>query len=83
MARGASFDVPLLTTWVQRYWDVRYQPGNYNFVEFVVERGYSVLYYDRLGTGQSQVWVLPFFPSFFSLFFRSFCFAQLRSGRFV
>ncbi|KAA8575292.1 hypothetical protein EYC84_004471 [Monilinia fructicola] len=37
------------------YWDVRYQPGNYNFVEFVVERGYSVLYYDRLGTGQSQV----------------------------
>ncbi|KAF2831172.1 alpha/beta-hydrolase [Ophiobolus disseminans] len=38
-----------------RYWDSAYKPQEYSFVEAVVKEGYSVFYYDRLGTGKSQV----------------------------
>ncbi|KAG4425952.1 hypothetical protein IFR04_000896 [Cadophora malorum] len=38
-----------------RYWDSGYQPGNYSFVDFAVTKGYSVLFYDRVGAGQSTV----------------------------
>jgi hypothetical protein len=37
-----------------QYWDSAYNPEEYSFVENVVKQGYSVFYYDRLGTGKSQ-----------------------------
>jgi hypothetical protein len=40
-----------------RYWDSAYKPREYSFVEAMVAEGYSVFYYDRLGTGKSQMYV--------------------------
>jgi pimeloyl-ACP methyl ester carboxylesterase len=40
-----------------QYWDSAYLPEEYSFVENMVARGYSVFYYDRIGTGSSQMWV--------------------------
>jgi len=37
-----------------QYWDSAYKPHEYSFVEAMVKDGYSVFYYDRLGTGKSQ-----------------------------
>jgi hypothetical protein len=37
-----------------QYWDSQYKPKQYSFVEAMVQHGFSVLYYDRLGTGHSQ-----------------------------
>lgn len=37
-----------------RYWDSSYKPEDYSFVEAMVKEGYSVFYYDRIGTGRSQ-----------------------------
>ncbi|KAK0109580.1 hypothetical protein ONS95_002265 [Cadophora gregata] len=37
------------------YWDSDYQPANYSFVDFAVAKGYSVLFYDRVGAGQSTI----------------------------
>ncbi|KAF2727034.1 alpha/beta-hydrolase [Polyplosphaeria fusca] len=39
----------------RRYWASSYMPSKYNFVQYALENGYSVFYYDRLGTGQSQI----------------------------
>ncbi|ORY18959.1 Alpha/Beta hydrolase protein [Clohesyomyces aquaticus] len=39
----------------RRYWASSYKPAEYNFVQHALDSGYSVLYYDRLGTGQSQM----------------------------
>ncbi|KAF2869790.1 Alpha/Beta hydrolase protein [Massariosphaeria phaeospora] len=38
----------------RRYWAPSHDPERYNFVQAMLESGYSVFYYDRLGTGQSQ-----------------------------
>ncbi|KAK2769561.1 hypothetical protein FQN52_005204 [Onygenales sp. PD_12] len=35
------------------YWNSAYDPKEYNFVEHAVGEGYSVFFYDRLGTGKS------------------------------
>jgi len=37
-----------------RYWDSEVDPGNYSFVDFAISQGYSVFFYDRLGTGKSS-----------------------------
>ncbi|PMD47059.1 hypothetical protein L207DRAFT_606113 [Hyaloscypha variabilis F] len=37
----------------RKYWDSGIQPANYSFVDFAVSQGYSVFFYDRLGTGES------------------------------
>ncbi|KAH7073746.1 Alpha/Beta hydrolase protein [Paraphoma chrysanthemicola] len=37
-----------------RYWDSSYKPEEYSFVEAMAAQGYSVFYYDRLGTGHSE-----------------------------
>lgn len=37
-----------------RYWDSRYQPENYSYVDATLKAGYSILTYDRLGVGQSD-----------------------------
>lgn len=38
----------------KRYWDVAVNPSEYSYVEAVLEAGYSILTYDRLGTGRSD-----------------------------
>ncbi|KAL9059468.1 MAG: hypothetical protein Q9162_001166 [Coniocarpon cinnabarinum] len=42
---GAFFD--------KRYWDVAVNPSEYSYVEAALAAGYSILTYDRLGTGSS------------------------------
>lgn len=37
-----------------RYWASSYKVEEYSFVEHVLKAGYSVLFYDRIGTGKSQ-----------------------------
>ncbi|TKA62865.1 hypothetical protein B0A55_12430 [Friedmanniomyces simplex] len=44
---GAHFD--------SRYWDSAYQPENHSYVDAALAAGYSILTYDRLGTGQSDI----------------------------
>jgi hypothetical protein len=46
-----------------RYWDIRMDATQYSFVDYAISRGYSVFFYDRLGTGLSTKFVLP--PWFF------------------
>jgi pimeloyl-ACP methyl ester carboxylesterase len=36
------------------HWNSPYQPEEYNFVQWAMQEGYSVFFYDRLGTGASQ-----------------------------
>lgn len=35
------------------YWNSPYKPEKYNFVQAATDAGYSVFFYDRLGTGSS------------------------------
>ncbi|KAF2627219.1 alpha/beta-hydrolase [Macroventuria anomochaeta] len=37
-----------------RYWDSTYKPEEHSYVEATLKAGYSILTYDRLGTGQSN-----------------------------
>lgn len=37
-----------------RYWDSAYKPEEHSYVEATLKAGYSILTYDRLGTGQSD-----------------------------
>ncbi|KAH8708375.1 Alpha/Beta hydrolase protein [Phaeosphaeriaceae sp. PMI808] len=37
-----------------RYWDSEYQPEKHSYVDATLKAGYSILTYDRLGTGQSD-----------------------------
>lgn len=43
----------ILTNIPPRYWDVEIKPDVYSYVKAAVDRGYSILTYDRLGTGNS------------------------------
>ncbi|KPM44516.1 hypothetical protein AK830_g2025 [Neonectria ditissima] len=36
------------------HWNSAYQPEEYNFVQHAINSGYSVWFYDRLGTGESE-----------------------------
>ncbi|KAF5231478.1 hypothetical protein FANTH_13390 [Fusarium anthophilum] len=36
------------------HWNSAYQPDEYNFVQHAISKGYSVWFYDRLGTGESE-----------------------------
>jgi hypothetical protein len=45
------------TNRLESYWDPQIQPEKYSFVDFAIAQGYSVLYYDRLGQGQSEMYV--------------------------
>ncbi|KAF5688791.1 alpha beta-hydrolase [Fusarium circinatum] len=36
------------------HWNSAYQPDEYNFVQYAISKGYSVWFYDRLGTGDSE-----------------------------
>jgi pimeloyl-ACP methyl ester carboxylesterase len=37
-----------------RYWDIRIDPKQYSYVDNTLDAGYSILTYDRLGTGGSD-----------------------------
>lgn len=41
-----------------RYWAPSYRVEEYSFVEHALKAGYSVFWYDRIGTGKSQKYVL-------------------------
>ncbi|KAF5696571.1 alpha beta-hydrolase [Fusarium globosum] len=36
------------------HWNAAHQPAEYNFVQHAISKGYSVWFYDRLGTGESE-----------------------------
>ncbi|KIX09869.1 uncharacterized protein Z518_00950 [Rhinocladiella mackenziei CBS 650.93] len=36
------------------HWNSPYRPSDYNFVQHAISKGYSVFFYDRLGTGFSE-----------------------------
>ncbi|RSM19446.1 hypothetical protein CDV31_001606 [Fusarium ambrosium] len=36
------------------HWNSAYEPDKYNFVQHAISQGYSVWFYDRLGTGESE-----------------------------
>lgn len=38
---------------LSRYWDVEINPEEYSYVDSALRHGYSILTYDRLGTGNS------------------------------
>ncbi|KAM0261050.1 hypothetical protein ACHAQJ_002489 [Trichoderma viride] len=38
-----------------RYWDSKYKPENHSYVEAALKAGFSILTYDRLGVGQSDI----------------------------
>ncbi|EPE27791.1 alpha/beta-Hydrolase [Glarea lozoyensis ATCC 20868] len=38
----------------KRYWDIQMNAEEYSFVDYAISRGYSVFFYDRLGTGLSS-----------------------------
>jgi hypothetical protein len=40
-----------------RYWASSFKPEEYNFVQHALNEGYSVFYYDRVGTGRSEMYV--------------------------
>jgi hypothetical protein len=37
------------------YWNSQIEPESYNFAQYVIDKGYSIFFYDRLGTGKSSV----------------------------
>ncbi|KAL8854306.1 MAG: hypothetical protein Q9221_000792 [Calogaya cf. arnoldii] len=37
-----------------RYWDSQYIPSKYSILDYMTRKVYSMFFYDRLGTGQSQ-----------------------------
>jgi hypothetical protein len=43
---------------LDRYWDIQMNAEEYSFVDYAISRGYSVFFYDRLGTGLSSKFVL-------------------------
>lgn len=36
------------------HWNSPYKPDDYNFVQYAINEGYSVFFYDRLGCGASE-----------------------------
>ncbi|KAF1957297.1 alpha/beta-hydrolase [Byssothecium circinans] len=56
--KGGKEKTVLVTThglgYDRRYWAPSYQPEKYSYAQVMLDAGYSVFYYDRLGTGQSQ-----------------------------
>jgi hypothetical protein len=51
--RGYSGVVEAGADGSQSYWHFPYQSSKYSFVDFAVSKGYSVLFYDRVGAGES------------------------------
>ncbi|KAI1140524.1 hypothetical protein F5Y05DRAFT_424381 [Hypoxylon sp. FL0543] len=41
--------------WDKRYWDVSVEPAEHSYVDAVISKGYSILMFDRIGTGKSDL----------------------------
>ncbi|RYP12483.1 hypothetical protein DL765_007282 [Monosporascus sp. GIB2] len=41
--------------WDKRYWDVQVKPEEHSYVDAAISKGYSILMFDRIGTGQSEI----------------------------
>lgn len=56
--RGPRSDILQIATqgngFDKRYWDVEPSPEKYSYVEAAIRAGYSILTYDKLGTGRSD-----------------------------
>ncbi|EJT72441.1 hypothetical protein GGTG_09307 [Gaeumannomyces tritici R3-111a-1] len=39
----------------KRYWDVQVKPEEHSYVDAAIAKGYSILTWDRIGTGQSEI----------------------------
>ncbi|KAF5530778.1 alpha beta-hydrolase [Fusarium mexicanum] len=56
-ADGKKSDVLQIAThglgFDKRYWDPEFKPEEYSYVDAALAKGYSILTYDRLGTGKS------------------------------
>ncbi|KAK4032179.1 hypothetical protein C8A01DRAFT_41389 [Parachaetomium inaequale] len=56
--KGAKADILQIAThglgFDKRYFDVEVKPAEYSYVNAAVKKGYSILTYDRLGTGKSE-----------------------------
>jgi pimeloyl-ACP methyl ester carboxylesterase len=51
------------------HWNSAYEPDKYNFVQHAISQGYSVWFYDRLGTGKSEKYGLSYLLLFCKLNF--------------
>ncbi|GAB1320930.1 AB hydrolase-1 domain-containing protein [Madurella fahalii] len=56
--KGAKAEILQIAThglgFDKRYWDVEVKPEEYSYLDAAIRKGYSVLTYDRIGTGQSE-----------------------------
>ncbi|KAH8724801.1 Alpha/Beta hydrolase protein [Phaeosphaeriaceae sp. PMI808] len=56
--KGAKKSTVILATHgigqARTHWNSFYKPEEYNFVQHAISQGYSVWFYDRLGTGESE-----------------------------
>ncbi|KAI0831037.1 hypothetical protein F5Y06DRAFT_290593 [Hypoxylon sp. FL0890] len=41
--------------WDKRYWDVAVEPVEHSYVDAAISKGYSILTFDRIGTGKSEL----------------------------
>ncbi|XXH05293.1 hypothetical protein Hte_011718 [Hypoxylon texense] len=41
--------------WDKRYWDVPVEPTEHSYVDAAISKGYSILMFDRIGTGKSEM----------------------------
>lgn len=55
----SHFNIRIKLTYSHSYWNTPYEPDNYNFVQYAVNKGYSVFFYDRLGVGGSTKYANP------------------------
>ncbi|KAL8388906.1 hypothetical protein RB599_010190 [Gaeumannomyces hyphopodioides] len=39
----------------KRYWDVQVKPEEHSYIDAAIAKGYSILTWDRIGTGQSEI----------------------------
>lgn len=51
--------IRILLTQPHSYWNSPYEPDKYNFVQYAVNKGYSVFFYDRVGVGKSTKYINP------------------------
>lgn len=51
--------IRILLTQSHSYWNSPYEPDKYNFVQYAVNKGYSVFFYDRVGVGKSTKYINP------------------------
>lgn len=62
--RGCNWELILcgmeLIVHVSRYWAIPFDAPEYNFAQYMLDEGYAVFFYDRLGVGNSSRYVLLF-----------------------